>query len=79
VLAAQTRTFEYEGQVLCCLFFVSNCIVCGHQWKNAIYEAVNLHHLERARAKATRRRQTSHETCTGDGPMNQRTVVSQIR
>lgn len=79
MLAAQTRTLEYEGQTLHCLFFVSNCIVCGHQWKNEIYEAVNSHHLERARAMATRRQQSSHDTCTGDVSMNERSAGSQIR
>ena len=79
VLAAQTRTLEYEGQTLRCLFFVSHCTVCGHQWKNAIYEAVNAHHVERARALATGRQQTSHDTCADDVPMNQMTAESQIR
>ena len=60
--AAQMRTFEYEGQTLHCLVFVSSCIVCGHRWKDEIHEAVNSHQVEMARAGANSRQQPAHDT-----------------
>jgi hypothetical protein len=53
--AAQLKTFEYEGQTLRCLMFVSSCVVCGHHWKDETYAAANLHHVERACAIAAAR------------------------
>ena len=58
VPAAQMKTFECEGHTLHCLVFVSSCIVCAHRWKDDRYEAVNLHHFEKACAVATRPRTT---------------------
>ena len=60
--AAQMKAFEYEGQTLHCLIFVSSCIVCGHRWKDEIHESMNSHHVEEARAVANRRQQTAHDT-----------------
>jgi len=60
--AAQMTTFEYEGQVLHCLVFVSSCMICGHRWDDKRYEAVNAQYVEQARAALTIRRQSSHET-----------------
>ena len=60
--AAQLKTFEYEGQSLRCLMFVSSCVVCGHRWKDATYAAANLHHGERARAIAAARHRPLADT-----------------
>jgi len=59
--AAQMTTFEYEGQVLHCLVFVSSCMICGHRWEDNGYEAVNAQHVEQARAVSTIRQQRSRE------------------
>jgi len=61
-LAAQMTTFEYEGQVLQCLVFVSSCMICGFRWDDKRYEAVNAQYVEQARAVSTSRQRRSHET-----------------
>ena len=60
--AAQLKTFEYEGQSLRCLMFVSSCVVCGHHWKDETYAAANLHHVERACAIAAARHRPLADT-----------------
>ena len=52
--AASMRTFEYAGLTLHCLAFASSCVVCGHQWEDKKYEAVNLRYLKKACAVALR-------------------------
>jgi hypothetical protein len=59
--AAQMRTFEFEGQILHCLVFVSSCVICGRRWKVEMHEALNSHHVEEACAVANRRQQTAHD------------------
>jgi|SRR5664280_7528 len=79
VPAAQMRTFEFEGQPLHCLAFVSSCIVCGLRWEDERYEAANSHHAERARAVATIRQQPPHETHMDFVPIKQSATVWQSR
>ena len=56
VPAARTRTFEYEGQTLRCLFLVSCCMVCGHQWEDDTYDIENANFEDEARvALATKK------------------------
>lgn len=54
-IAAQTRSFEYEGLLLHCIVFVSSCVICGHRWEDSRYRELNLRHAERACAVASRR------------------------
>lgn len=79
VPAAQMRTFEFEGKPLHCLAFVSSCIVCGQRWEDERYEAVNLHHTERARAVATTQQQAARETQMNFVPVKQCTTAWQSR
>ena len=75
--AAQMTTFEYEGQVLHCLVFVSSCMICGHRWDDKQYEAVNAQYAEQARAVLAIRRQRSHETHGRIVPVTQGVVALQ--
>ena len=54
-LAAEMKTFEYEGRVLSCIVFVSSCTICGHCWEDLRYKEINLRHVERACFVADRR------------------------
>ena len=58
--AAQMRTFEYEGQTLQCLAFVSSCAVCGHRWEDQTYDTENALFAEQARIAVSTRRQSLH-------------------
>jgi hypothetical protein len=53
--AATTKSFEYEGQNLRCLAFVSSCTVCGHHWEDDTHAAENSLHVERACQAASSR------------------------
>jgi hypothetical protein len=77
--AAQTRTFEYNGQSLHCLTFVSSCTLCGHRWEDEAYEAVNAHHVEQACAVATSRQHTPRELHKCAALMEQGVSASQSR
>ena len=71
VPAARMRTFEYAGQTLHCLAFASSCIVCGHRWEDERYEAVNLRHVEKACAVATRQEPSSSDVYASVAPGKQ--------
>ena len=58
-VGAQSRTFEYEGQTLHCLTFVSSCTVCGYRWTDERYEDINSLEVERACAVATMYQETA--------------------
>lgn len=57
IRAATTKSFEYEGQSLRCLAFVSSCMVCGHHWDDDIHAADNFRQVEQARQVASDRHQ----------------------
>jgi hypothetical protein len=70
VPAAQMRTFEYEGQTLHCLALVSSCMVCGHRWENATYDAENSLFAEQACAEVSSRLQSLHGSQASVAPRN---------
>ena len=77
--AARMRTFEYAGQTLHCLAFASSCIVCGHQWEDERFEAVNLRHFEKACAVATRQQPKSSGIYASVTPIKRKATGSRLR
>lgn len=77
--AARMRTFEYANQTLHCLAFASSCTVCGHRWEDERYEAVNLRHLEKACAAATRQQASSSGIYASAAPISRKAIGSRFR
>jgi hypothetical protein len=61
VRAAEMRRFVHGGYELCCLAFVSNCMVCGHRWEDPMYDGENTRLVEQAIEAATHQPPASEE------------------